>query len=142
MRRVIAALALVLSVIGGTRVAWATWGDTDTAAASYSSAVLAAPTGPSTSAGTCVLVIGDAINVTWTPTASTWADGYQIARSLVSGGPYTVVATVTGQGTSTYLDSALLFSTTYHYVVRATKGQWRSVDSAQVSRTTKNVLCV
>ena len=141
MRR-FAVVSFALALLTGAQIAAATFADSDNASASYSSATLAPPTSPSAAAGTCVAVLGDAIRVNWTTTASTWADGYEIARSLVSGGPYVVVGTVSGRGTTTFTNSGLAYSTTFHYVVRATKGAWRSVDTAQVSRTTKNFLCL
>lgn len=121
--------------------AWALLADSTTASASYSTATLAAPTASGASAGTCVALVGDRIVVNWTATASTWAAGYEIARSTASGGPYSVIGTVSGRSTTSYNDGPLSFSTTYHYVVRAAKGAWRSIDSAQVSRTTRTALC-
>lgn len=136
---VVVALFFSLSTVSVARAAWL---DAEAASASYSTATLAPAANPSATAGTCVLAVGDATTLTWTATPSTWADGYEIARSLLSGGPYTVIATVSGRTTVSYTDSGLLFSTTYHYVVRATKGAWRSVDTAQSSRTTRSAVCV
>ena len=136
----VAALAAPLLVIQA--VAFAGWVDSATASASYSTGSLAPPTNPATAAGICVVVVGDRIVVSWTATTSTWADGYLVARSTISGGPYTVVGTLSGQGTTTFNDGPLAFSTTYHYVVRATKGAWVSADTTQVSRTTKSSLCL
>ena len=141
-RRLVVAAAIAGAVlVGGARLAWATFTASATATATYTSATLAAPTNPATAAGTCSTVTGDQITVTWTATASTWADGYEIRRSVVSGGPYTVVGTVSGRTTTSFTNGSLLFSTTYYYVVRSTKGAWRSADAAQVSRTTRTALC-
>jgi len=41
-----------------------------------------------------------------------------------------------------FTDGPLAFSTTYFYVVRATKQGWRSPYTAEVARTTKSPLCV
>jgi len=106
-----------------------------------STGTLASPTNPGSAAGTCVLVLGDAIVVSWTRTASTWADGYEVLRSTTSGGPYTLVGTVAGQAAESYTNAGLAYSTPYFYVVRATKGVWRSANTAQVSRTTRSILC-
>jgi triphosphoribosyl-dephospho-CoA synthetase len=80
--------------------------------------------------------------VSWSATPSTWAGGYEILRSLVSGGPYTSVGTVNGATTTTYNDNTALFSTLYRYVVRATKASWRSPNSNEAAITTMSVLCV
>lgn len=141
MPRRLGVVVVLFFSLSTVSVARATWLDTERASATYSTATLAPPTSPVATAGTCALVVGDATILAWTATPSVWADGYQIARSLVSGGPYTDIATVAGRTTVSYTDSGLLFSTTYHYVVRATKGAWRSVNTAQVSRTTRSALC-
>lgn len=142
MRRGILAIAIVAAALLIVQTsAWAEWTDAATASASYTTASLAAATSPGTAAGLCVLVVGDAIVVSWTATTSTWADGYEIARSTTAGGPYSVVGTAVGQGTTTFTQLALAFSTTYYYVVRATKNSWRSADTAQVSLTTRSTLC-
>lgn len=143
MRRYVLAVAiLATSVLVFHATAWALWSDSDTASANYSTGSLASPTAPTTAAGACVLLVGDQIIVSWTATASTWADGYEVARSTTSGGPYSVVGTVAGQAITSFTDGPLAFSTTYHYVVRATKHSWRSADTAQVSRTTKPATCL
>lgn len=143
MRRclLVVALAAVLLVVLQA-AALAAWIDDADATASYSTAALQPPTNPATAAGLCVPVVGDAIVVSWTVTPSGWADGYEVARSTTSGGPYSVVGTAAGQTTMSFTDSLLSFSMTYHYVVRATKGNWRSAYTAQVSRTTRSGLCL
>ncbi len=109
---------------------------------SLSSGSIQPPTDPAVTPGTCVVLLGDGLVVSWTRTASPWADGYEVLRSTTSGGPYSVVGSVTGQATESYTDSGLAFATTYHYVVRATKASWRSAPTAQVSRTTRSALCL
>ncbi len=107
-----------------------------------STATLAAPTGPTASNGACVVLIQADVNLSWTATSSTFADGYEIFRSLTSGGPYTSIATVSGHTTTNYTDSTVAFSQAYHYVVQAKKNNWRSANSAQVSVTTPSSLCL
>lgn len=144
MRRLLprsAALAGVL-VLCVAAAASAAFTSTTTASATYTSGSLSAPTAPSTAAGPCTISVSASIRVNWTASASTWADGYEIRRATVSGGPYTTIATVSGAATATYLNTSLPFSTTYHYVVRATKGNWVSATTAQVSRTTQSFLCL
>ncbi|MEO7837435.1 MAG: hypothetical protein ABIS21_07325 [Acidimicrobiales bacterium] len=135
-----AILAAPLLIVQTT--AWAVWTDASVASANYTTATLAPPTGPATVAGLCVALVSDQIKVSWTATASTWAYGYEVARSTTSGGPYTLVGTVVGQAITEYLDTSLPFSTTYHYVVRAIKNNWRSAYTAQVSRTTRSITCL
>lgn len=81
------------------------------------------------------------VNLTWTATTSAFADGYEIDRASQSGGPYSPVGTVSGQSTTNYTDTTAGFSTTYYYVVRATKASWRSVDSGEASVTTLSTAC-
>lgn len=142
MRRCLVAVAAFLAPLLIGHAAWALWTDDATASASYTTASLAAPTNPATAAGVCTLVVGDRIDVSWTATASTWADGYEVLRSTTAGGPYSVAGTVVGQAVTTYTDGPLAFSTTYYYVVRSTKNNWRSADTAEVSRTTRSAVCV
>jgi hypothetical protein len=71
-------------------------------------------------------------SLSWTPTPSTWADGYQGER-VVGGtvyGPSTVPF-----GTTTASDTGLANGTTYTYRVRAYRGAWVS-DVAISSLTT------
>ncbi|HMK11254.1 MAG TPA: hypothetical protein VK461_06715, partial [Acidimicrobiales bacterium] len=76
---------------------------------------------------------GNAVVLTWTATTSTFATGYDILRSTTSGGPYSTVGQVTSRTTVTYTDSAVIASTTYYYVVRATYQSWTSANTSQVS---------
>lgn len=107
-----------------------------------SSATLAAPTGLIASNGTCVILIQANVNLAWSATSSTFSDGYEIFRSLIGGGPFTSVGTVTGRTTTIYTDPTVAFSKTYYYVVQAKKNNWRSANSAQASVTTPSSLCL
>ncbi|MEX2292937.1 MAG: hypothetical protein WD691_04050 [Acidimicrobiales bacterium] len=144
MRRVLpwASAAAMVLVVGAASVASAAFGSSATAGATYTSAALSPPTSPSTSHGPCQALSSASIRINWTASPSTWATGYEVQRSTTSGGPYSTIATVSGVGTVTYLNGSLPFSTTYHYVVRATKGNWRSASTTQVSRTTLSFLCL
>lgn len=133
---------MALALNTAVPLAWAQMADSASDAHTLSTGSLEQPTNPSTAGGACVPAVGDAIVVSWTRTASTWADGYEVLRSTTSGGPYSVVGAVTGQATESFTHSPLAFSTTYHYVVRATKGAWRSAITAEVSRTTRSILCL
>lgn len=107
-----------------------------------SSATLAAPASASAVNGVCVAAVSRAITVSWDATASTFADGYVVLRATAAGGPYTTIATITGNATVTYSDTAVAASTTYYYRIQATKLAWRSADSPAASVTTPSVLCV
>lgn len=109
---------------------------------SVSTATLAAPTGTGAARGVCVPAISNQVNVSWTATASTFADGYEIARGTASGGPYSIIGSVSGLATVIYTDTTPAFATTYHYVVRAKKFAWRSANSNQGSVTTPSALCL
>ena len=67
-------------------------------------------------------------------TAVPGATSYNIKRSLVSGGPYTLIAS--GVTTTSYTDTNLDPSTTYYYTVSAIIAGVEGVDSAEVSAAT------
>lgn len=129
------ATALVIAVSAVASAAFRGFG---ASGHTIATATLAPPTNPATAAGSCTLLT-DSIVVSWTKTASTWADGYQVLSSTTNGGPYTVAATVAGRDTQTATISGLPFVTTHYFVVRATKAQWRSTSTAQVARTTRTL---
>ncbi len=71
------------------------------------------------------------INLSWT--ASQDAASYNVKRSTVSGGPYTVIASTSGTG---YSNAGLAPNATYFYVVSAMDVTGESADSPQASATT------
>jgi len=84
-----------------------------------------APTGLVTTAGNAQVALS------WTP--SSFATGYIVKRSTISGGTYNIVGTTTAP-TVTYADSSGLNNgTTYYYVVSATGAGGTSSDSLPVS---------
>jgi hypothetical protein len=98
----------------------------------FSSASLSAPGSPG---GTCQ---NGTATITWTATSSAFAAGYQILRGSVSGGPYTLRATITPRTTTSYNDTNLTGSTRWYYVVRAFKQNWTSASTAQVTVDSSN----
>ena len=71
------------------------------------------------------------VSLTWNSVAG--ATGYNIKRSSVSGGPYSVIA---GGGTGTnYTDSAVTNGGTYYYVVSAVTSSGEGANSLEVSAT-------
>ncbi|QKS46493.1 fibronectin type III domain-containing protein [Paenibacillus cellulosilyticus] len=82
----------------------------------------AAPTGVTATAGNAQ------VTLTWSASAD--ATSYTVKRALVSGGPYTDVATVT---TTSYVNTGLTNGTTYYYVVSASNSMGSSANSSQAS---------
>lgn len=74
----------------------------------------------------------NAINLTWP--AVSGATNYLVQRSLVNGGPYTVVAS--GVTATNFTDSGLSGGTTYYYVVAAMNSSGTSTNSPQATATT------
>jgi hypothetical protein len=75
---------------------------------------------------------GGKIDLSWS--GSSGAASYNVKRALVTGGPYTTIAT--GVTDTSYSDTGLTASTTYHYVVSAMNGSGQSPDSTEASATT------
>lgn len=139
-----AAGGLMIAVMFVTAVPLASAQLADSVAGGHtvSTGSLGPPLNAGAAPGTCVLLVGDAIVLSWTRTTSSWADGYEVLRSTTSGGPYSLIGTAAGQATESFTDESLAFSTNYYYVVRATKEGWRSATTAEASRTTRSSLCV
>lgn len=85
------------------------------------------------------LGIGRHILVDWDAVEN--VEGYEVARSTTSGGPYSVIANVEAP-TTQYQDGTTESNTTYSYVVRSTAGGWVSEDSIEASETTPGSVCL
>jgi hypothetical protein len=135
---------LVIVVLSGQMAGTAlgSWSNAASASMTVSTATLAAATGLAAVNGNCGVLNHIYVDLSWTATSSTFADGYEIFRSTTNGGPYSSIATVAGRTTVTYTDTTTAFSTTYYYVVKAKKNNWRSVNSNQATVTTKSSLCL
>ena len=68
------------------------------------------------------------ISLTWSP--ATLATNYYLKRSFTSGGPYTILASLT---TTSYTDTNVLNGTNYFYVVSASNSGGESPNSSEVS---------
>ncbi len=130
-RRTAVILTTLAVSIGGSS-AFATWSDTSSASMPISSGSLVAATGLSATPS-CLLVVPQ-VTLSWTPTTSLQATGYQVFRKT-DGGSYGQIATVSGRTASGYLDTTVSIATTYTYYVRAYVGAW-TADSATAAVTT------
>ena len=136
------AVAAGLAALGvgvlGAATSLATYVDLDEAGGNtFSTMAVSPPTGVSATMDCGLLTLGKGVIVSWD--AVTGADGYDVLRSITSGGPY--VSILGGPTAATSVkDTSVANSTTYHYVVRTVAGSWSSADSSQVSVTTPGAL--
>jgi hypothetical protein len=100
---------------------------TDAAASTkaISTDTLDPPTGLAATGGTTAAL-------SWTATTDAYATGYEVQRATVSGGPYSVVSTVTPRTVTSTTDAPSV-SGTYYYVLRSSFQSWTSVNSNQAS---------
>ncbi|MDN5286319.1 MAG: Beta-mannanase/endoglucanase precursor [Mucilaginibacter sp.] len=90
-----------------------------------------APAAPASLTGTAQT--SSRIKLSWP--VSTTASGYNVKRSLTSGGQYTTIATNVAD--TSYIDSGLVASTRYYYAVKAVNIVGEGADSVQTSVQTK-----
>lgn len=86
--------------------------------------------------GRCSGFLQAEVSLGWEPSVSSFADGYEIYRSTVSGGPYDRVAFVPGHGTTAYVDDNVSMGSDYYYVVKSTTGRRDGPPSDQVGAGT------
>lgn len=130
-------MTLTAGALATPPTAHAAWSGQASGAGRSRAATLAPPTAPSTNVFCALLVIlVPRVTVSWTPSASAFAGGYDIRRSTTNGGPYTFLGHVNGGSTSSFTDTTVAVNRTYYYVVVTTAGQWLSVPTAQVTATT------
>jgi len=72
----------------------------------------------------------------WSQGTGDPATGYHVQKSTASGGPYTVIATIVGTATTTYVDTMVVSGQTSYYIVTAFNSGGDSVPSNQVACTT------
>jgi hypothetical protein len=127
-RRLLAILAALIVLLAAPgRVSLARLTDSATATASVATDTLDPPTSLAATGGTIA-------SLTWTPSVDTYPSGYELARATLSGGPYTVVGTVTPQSAASTTDAPPA-NGTYFYVLRSVFQSWTSVNSNQASAT-------
>lgn len=78
------------------------------------------------------------ITLNWTPSTSTGVLGYNIYRSLTSGGPYQLVAgsnPMTGQPTplNSFVDNTVVNGQTYYYVITTLTADGESLFSTELT---------
>jgi fibronectin type 3 domain-containing protein len=61
------------------------------------------------------------------------ATGFNVKRATISGGPYTIIASIDGTTVMTYVDANVVEGTTYYYVVTATNPSYESDPSNEAS---------
>jgi hypothetical protein len=119
-------LAPVIAAVSGTApTSLARLTDTTAVTASVSADTLDPPTSLAATGGSSV-------GLSWTATVDTYASGYDVLRGTVSGGPYSVVKSVTPR-TTTSTSDAPAANGTYYYVLRSVFQNWTSVNSNQAS---------
>ena len=101
--------------------------ESETVASTFATETLDPPTGLAALAALLLRV-----NLTWTATVDLRATGYQVFRGTVSGGPYSLVTTITSRATTTYQDTVPLPGQ-YYYVLKTYFDSWTSVNSNQAS---------
>jgi hypothetical protein len=117
----------VATLIWPVQPALALLSDGETVASTFSTETLDPPTSLTATAALLLRV-----NLSWTATVDARATGYQVLRGTASGGPYTQVATITSQSTTTYQDTVPLPGQ-YFYVLRTYFDSWTSANSTQAS---------
>lgn len=124
----VAALAGAVAV-GAVPLAHAAFVDPSRASVTFSTGSLSAPTGLTVqkrcTLGALGVVLGAALDLSWTPSTTTWATGQRV---VVTDGTGIEVAnkTLSATATSTSVDLPLISGGTYTSRVRATYGSWSS----------------
>jgi hypothetical protein len=67
--------------------------------------------------GSCITTESHSVTLTWVASTSNGVAGYNMYRSLTSGGPYTQIGTLIAD--VLYVDNAVSAGQTYYYVVKA-----------------------
>jgi hypothetical protein len=124
---IVAAILVPMLLASTTGVSLARLTDLATSTKAISTDTLDPPTGLAATGGANA-------SLTWTATADTYASGYDLQRAAVSGGPYSVVASITPRTTVAATDTPPT-SGTWYYVLRSVFQNWTSVNSNQASAT-------
>lgn len=118
------AVVLVGGLLGAVPPSLARFTTGDSAATGYATSRVLPPTGLTGTGGATVALA-------WTPTASTWASGYELLRSATPGSGYAVVASITPIVASTAGDAPA--PGTWYYALRTRFHGWTSAPGNEVS---------
>jgi fibronectin type 3 domain-containing protein len=140
-RKLSISIACVVVALVVSAQALAGFGCLSTETLTISTAVLASPTDPGAAVDTCMPATSVSVQVTWTPSSSAAVSGYAIFRAD-GGGSATQVGTVSGNSTSSFVDTSAAFSGDYAYSVVALRGQWTSAATSDAALTTPGPTCV
>jgi hypothetical protein len=88
-----------------------------------------------TATGGCEGLFDPRVRLEWTMTRSPLADGYEVYRSEVNGGPYDRIGYVAGRSSLVFVDREISLTETYFYVVRSTNGKRSGPPSGQAQAT-------
>jgi hypothetical protein len=114
----------MVGLVGMVPASLARFTDTDSATATFSTAQLQPPTG-------LAVAGGPTVTLTWTPSTSGWATGYEVFRSATSGSGYASIGTVTPATAMSTTDSP--GAGTWYYVLRSRYHDWSSVRSNEAT---------
>jgi hypothetical protein len=125
----VAALAIVLvpglaGVTPPVQASLARYADTASTTLAVTTDTLDPPSGLAVTGGTSAAL-------SWTATPDTYATGYDVERAAVSGGPYSIISTVTPRTTVTTTDTPGVG--TWYYVLQSYFQSWTSVVSNQAA---------
>ncbi|MDH5527574.1 MAG: hypothetical protein OEY97_09740 [Nitrospirota bacterium] len=83
---------------------------------------------------------GGSITLTWSVSGSAGVLEQRVYRSTVTGGAYTLVATIPGNVTNTWNDTSVTDGTPYYYVMTTWDGLFQSAYSIETTATSANDL--
>ena len=124
---------VVAAVLVAASPALASYLDSATATATFTTTSLAAPTGVG-AVGGCAGTLQPKVTVTWTATVTTFATGYDVYRA-VGLGPSTYLTTVSPRTTVTYVDTAVAILTQYTYTLKTKYQSWTKASSTATATT-------
>jgi len=75
------------------------------------------------------------VALSWANTTGALATGYLVQRSITSGSGYLALATLNGNGSTSFTDRTVFDGTTYYYVVQAVSSNASSAASSEASAT-------
>ena len=120
----VGAATLLVAGLASAPVSLARFTSSDGVHATLGTTALLPPTGLAATAT-------GSVSLSWTPSDSGWASGYEVFRSDTSGSGYASVGTVSPVETAATTDSPALG--TWYYVLRTTFHNWSSVRSNEAS---------